>query len=212
MKNFLFLSFLLAANHGADAWTVGPRPSTKSVATKTEKPHNGWVAAAAAATLTLATITTPIASATTVDQPLSLDQHPTMLVAAAGAYQAEESYMSTDLSMPTYNTENSADLIKAEKPVKEAAPKKAASLTKQKNRAPRAGTAEESPAARERRLQREAEEDARAAEKAAKDAEKEAIVAARKQADFEKAAAAKQAKLDKQAKRLEQRGKVATLE
>ena len=98
------------------------------------------------------------------------------MLVAAGAYIPEESFFSADLSLPKYTVESNAELVKPESGSKNAAAVAAAPKVKdvavRMKKAPNAGTDKESPAARERRLAKEAELLARAQEDAAKQAAK----------------------------------------
>jgi hypothetical protein len=125
---------------------------------------------------------------------LSLPKDQTTILMAAGAYIPEDSFFSADLSLPKYTVESNADLAKTD-PNSAAAPVKT-STKKSSN----AGTDKEGPAARERRLEKEAAVLA-----------KEQAVMQRKMADFEKARVMKAERMELQQKRLEQIGKVAKL-
>jgi hypothetical protein len=132
------------------------------------------------------------------------------MLVAAGAYIPEESFFSADLSLPKYTVDNNADLVKPDGDNKKpAAPARQVAIRMKKSL--NAGTDKESPAARERRLEKEATFLAKAQVEAARAAAKEDIVMQRKMVDFEKAQAMKAERQAIQAKRLEQIGKVAKL-
>ena len=69
MRQIIFVAFVVATNKGVLAWTSNSVPSkaTKTSSVQQQQYPTGWVATAfAAATVTLATITAPVASAATI--------------------------------------------------------------------------------------------------------------------------------------------------
>ena len=123
-------------------------------------------------------------------------EQPSILV-AAGAYVAEDSYFSTDLSMPSYNVENSESLVK-----KQASPEEARKKEPAPKRAPPKPKVE-TEAQRLAREEKEAKNAIREEKFAREKYEREMAILKRKQADQEKAALAKAERAAMQQKRLE---------
>lgn len=163
---------LIASTCGADAWSMQPHGTVRKEGSVTttepaqQQSAGGWVAAAvfagALATAPLTALAVPSVEFSTLPESSS------MLV-AAGAYQAEDSYFSTDLSMPSYTNENAADLVG-----QPAGKEQKATTAK----APKAGKAE-TP---KRKATREANE----AKAAIKAEENEVALRAKKTAEFDR--------------------------
>ena len=121
------------------------------------------------------------------------------MLVAAGAYQAEESYDVSDLSLPSYNTDNSDSLVKKETEKKQAVAK---SPRPQRQRtAPK----DESPEKKAAREAKEAKAAAKAEEKAAEAQAKKVAEFKRYQADLAKNEAKKAQRTATQQKRIEYR-------